>query len=378
MAKSNELKKSVLDMNVHYLELKTFLEVLQKNPEVITRSTTKVFESEKRLYEQCSSLNHRTHKNNAVVKQSLLTLETDEELLYQLVTDGAEAMKEKLCNYASNQLPGGIYWNPNDDTKKILSELRPNNDICESILGLNDWISGHIPNLKQSTCSTLVKVKRNHTLSWLDQLSPNEQNQVVMLAAADSKVQTEQIKAAEEKIKLKRRAHLKAVIDKRAQMMRRQQELQAEFAHVHLITSVSELHEVLDKADERGKQKMTLKIIREQIRARKVLFNENIRIYFTKGGKQRPLKQILVEFEEYLENNQNPTYLLADPSLLVGKQISHKFITEEGKKEVWYAGEVLDYNYKENVHVIQYEGEDQLQYFDLSVDLIEGDLIILS
>ena len=380
LAKSKELNKSVLDMNTHYSELNSFLEVLQENPKVIVQPDTKVFESEKRIYEENCSLNHRTHKRSAVVKQFLLTPnEEDEELLYPLVADGAQAMKEKLCHYASNQLPGGIYWNPTGDVKKILSELKPNNDICESILGLNDWISGQIPNLKQSTCSTLVKVKRNHTLSWLDQLSNDGLDEVVMLAVGNNKEQKEQIKADEEKIRVQRRAHLTAVMEKRAKAIEKQRQLQAELENVTVFRSASELHEALDRVTESGKKKTTLKIIREQIRARKVLFNEN-KIYFTRGGKQRPLNQIIKEFEEYLNQNQNPTthLVITDPSFLVGKQVSHKFITDEERKEVWYTGEVIDYDSKEKVHVIKYDGEDQLCYFDLSVDIIEGDLVILS
>lgn len=87
-------------------------------------------------------------------------------------------MKEKLCMYAGSQLPGGAYkafqMKTDENTKKILQQLRPNNDICESILGLNDWNTGHILNIKQGTCSILVQLKRNHTLSWLDEL-PIEQ-----------------------------------------------------------------------------------------------------------------------------------------------------------------------------------------------------------
>ena len=49
-------------------------------------------------------------------------------------------MKKKLLSYAQNQLPGGKYWDPDENVKAILKSLKPNNDICESILGLNDYL----------------------------------------------------------------------------------------------------------------------------------------------------------------------------------------------------------------------------------------------
>jgi len=50
-------------------------------------------------------------------------------------------MNAKLSSYAENQLPGGKYWNPESDVLDILKSLKPNNDLCESILGLNDHYS---------------------------------------------------------------------------------------------------------------------------------------------------------------------------------------------------------------------------------------------
>lgn len=51
LAKSNQLKKSTLDMNQHYLELQLFLKELEHHPEVIMHQEYCVFQSEKELYE---------------------------------------------------------------------------------------------------------------------------------------------------------------------------------------------------------------------------------------------------------------------------------------------------------------------------------------
>ena len=51
LVKSKALDKSALDMNVHYLELKVFLEELTQHPQQIMNPNYQVFPSEPRLYE---------------------------------------------------------------------------------------------------------------------------------------------------------------------------------------------------------------------------------------------------------------------------------------------------------------------------------------
>ena len=60
--------------------------------------------------------------------------------LKPLIVSGSSSMQEKLCTHVVNQLPGGIYWEPEDPSvRKILSEL------SESLLGLNDYLTSSIP-----------------------------------------------------------------------------------------------------------------------------------------------------------------------------------------------------------------------------------------
>ena len=64
----------------------------------------------------------------------------------------------------------------------MLSTIKPTNDICESILGLNDYLSTAIPNLDQAARSTLVAVKKNKTIKWLDDLPESKQDDITLLA----------------------------------------------------------------------------------------------------------------------------------------------------------------------------------------------------
>ena len=83
--------------------------------------------------------------------------EWDDSILLPRIAAAAAAMKDKLTNYKKDQLPGGKYWAPDDNIRQILKELKPHNDICESLLGLNDWLTAPLVNAKQHTKSALTE-----------------------------------------------------------------------------------------------------------------------------------------------------------------------------------------------------------------------------
>jgi len=97
LAKSSELKKSALDMNAHYVEIKEYLRVLETNPDVIMDQNYKVFKSEERLYGNEKKVNHRCHNKSKCVHNQLFASDMwDRDLLYPIVADGAVAMSSKI------------------------------------------------------------------------------------------------------------------------------------------------------------------------------------------------------------------------------------------------------------------------------------------
>ena len=165
LAKSNDLMKSAFDMRCHYLELKMFLEEIELSPQTEMDRGFRVFVSEERLYGLDKKCNHRLHNQYEPIEQQVFTEEeSDSSLVYPLLATGATAMKEKLCKYAHSMLPGGKYWEPDPGTKAVLQQLKPSNDLCESILGLNDYLTTAIPNLHQLSRSNLIQVKKNKTI----------------------------------------------------------------------------------------------------------------------------------------------------------------------------------------------------------------------
>ena len=170
-------------MNQHYLELQLFLRMVEEDPNTVMNKSYRVFPSEERLYGTKFSVNHRLHSKDVPVHARLFQPDDwDGTLLCPLIVAGAIKMKQKLSEYAKNQLPGGRYWEPEPAVKAVLRNLKPNNDICESILGLNDYLTTAIPNLHQMTRSNLVEMKKNKTMKWFQELPQNERQAVSSLA----------------------------------------------------------------------------------------------------------------------------------------------------------------------------------------------------
>ena len=166
LAKSRELQKSVLDMNIHYFELLTYTKNIQDNPQDILNPDTYVFKSEKKLYSADQKFNHRLRRKFKIFQEFVFRCdEWDDTFLYPLVATGAAAMESKLSTYAGTQLPGGIYWDPEPEVRAVLSTVEPINDVCESILGLNDYLNVAIPNMSQEAHSNLIEVKKNKTIN---------------------------------------------------------------------------------------------------------------------------------------------------------------------------------------------------------------------
>ena len=165
LAKSTDLNKSSLDMNEHNLELQHFLQEVESTIHRWSLIDLKVFISEERLYGDDKRVNHRLHSRYKPVEEQIFKVdEWDGTLLLPLLAVGATEMNSKLITYAKNQLPGGKYWNPEPAVEATLKRLKPNNDLCESILGLNDYLTT-IPNLHQLTRSNMIQVKKNKRCS---------------------------------------------------------------------------------------------------------------------------------------------------------------------------------------------------------------------
>lgn len=372
-------------MNVHYLELQNFLQEIVEHPDIVLNKDHVVFKSElATLYGKNEKVNHRCHKKALAVHQKLFEiLERECEALYQLLITGATKMKEKLCTYAQTQLPGGKYWNPdNPIIKKQLTELKPSNDLCESILGLNDYLTTKIPNLNQRSISNLVEMKKNHSVMWLNTLSDNEQEQMITLAAGlRESVHKEDLhhhkQVAEERQRKMKESHMR----KEAMKMKAHKETD-ELVKQHLITTSKELHQLITKIDDQQvsmtkKRTQKLSLLRTQINIRKKVLRQKIQILFTCSGKQRSIDDLEKELADIIDQDcSKNSAFVKDPFTLIGKHISHRFKVGESEYK-WFKGTIINYDSVSKMHHMEYEEDEEPSYFDINIDLLNGDLEIL-
>ena len=380
LSKSNDLGKSALDMGTHYLELKVFLCEVKDDVQVALSKDQHVFVSEERLYGKDKKCNHRLHKGMSAVVNSLFDVpENEEPSLKVLLKSGASTMLDKLCGYAASQLPGGIYWEPQDSIRKVLSQLQPSNDICESVLGLNDYLTTALPNLDQVSRSTLVQVKKNKTLKWLGTLPLQQQNSILNLAVKRRKEVSESSKEEAKQRAERRRQNLTQAHTRREAQKEKRLAEREELVQHHLIASSEELLEALSQIDaadlsEGKKRSEKVRLLKTQINIRKKVLNQNIRIVFSRSRQQRPINEIIHELSDFIKENTPFTEILQNPESIIGSRVSHLFVIN-GKEE-WYKGTIVGYNSSENAHEIAYDGEDDHCFFDLSIDIVNGDIKI--
>ena len=404
LVKSKKLNKSVLDMNVHYLELRSFLQEIIAYPENIFDKSTNVFISETRLQSE-PSLNHK--QKHDFIYNSLASMdEIQPELILPRIKVAAEHMLTKLCEYKKDQLPGGKYWNPTQQQEDVLKQLLPNNDICESILGLNDWITNNTPNLNQFTKSTLVEVKKNKTMTWLTSLT-KERNCTVINTAQQKRISME-IKIREEEHVLHQKRIQKMEQEKKKAQdreQRRQTEIDklSTVSYIDLEENLLKEIEIINNDKTRtipGKEKKKLEILKDQIRFRNKIMNKQTKITFSTSGIPKTSDMLLddvlhllrMEKEEKArkrtrcDDQSNPekrkkesaeTYL-SKPKDLVSLHILHKFINETSRKEELWAGKIISYNKHTKTHTLIYTGDNEEYTFDLSTDIKNGDITIVS
>ncbi len=198
------------------------------------------------MYLPFSTVNHRL--KNPCIWDHLFAAGFNESFLFKIST-GAASMNEKLAAYASSYLPGGEFWEPDPAIRSVLSAIKPTNDVCESILGLNDYLSTAIPNLDQCTRSTLVSVKKNQTIKWLENLPDSKQDEITLLAMKSRQQMNEEHKNEQDEIQRKRQ-ELMIKAKKRRDMIEMKATMERErLSEIHVITSEVEFEQMFIDID---------------------------------------------------------------------------------------------------------------------------------
>lgn len=192
-----------------------------------------------------------------------------------------------------------------------ICELKPSNDVCESILGLNDYLTTAVPNLHQLARSNLVQVKKNKTLKWLSNLQENNQSAIVNLAVKQRRHVYKEYRNEEKMRAQQRQQKMLQENTKRVAREKKLREEKEKLLQLHLITSSDELKEELDSVDKESlstarKKKEKIEILKTQIRIRKKVLGQNVSIVFTSNRKQRPLNDIVKELCDLIDSTPLP------------------------------------------------------------------------
>ena len=57
--------------------------------------------------------------------------------------------------------------------------------------------------------------------------------------------------------------------------------------------------------------------------------------------------------------------------------MKHRFVEENGGVATWYSGIVKDYSQQDKTHSLLYDDESVVCHFDITIDLVLGDFIVL-
>jgi len=376
LMKSNDLGKKYLDMNPHMKELLDFLTELSHHPRLCLDPDYKVFGTESRLYGDNKKVNHRNHPNYTCVRKRLYQHDDyDEEYTFPLVQRAAEHMAETLTSYKADQLPGGKLWSANDRVKKALADVTPTNDLCEGILGLNDWLQKVTPNLSQRTVSTMVEVLRNSTMPWFLQQDKETKDKIINLARRRSKKEKEDDRTLGEQRRLKRKRATEVEVEKgKVRQIKRMKKQELE--ETEQVTTVEAVEYSLAQALGRtAKQQETSRvdILRKQLQ----LWQPGRRVTVSLHGKKSSSEELLRELVKLIEDAETSNRERLEALLVEGKAIKHKLRDEETNIEEWYAGVV--HAVHGNTVCVAYEGyTDTFEWRieDISDDFRNRDLII--
>ena len=302
LVKSTDLNKTAIEMSSHYEELLNFFSILITEPNELLDSDMQVFKSESLLYGKSSKLNHRLRDKYVPVRNTLYkNCESDESLLYPLVSAVSTAMHSKLQQYMKDYLPGGQYHNPDLSVHSVISKLQPHNDRSESVLGCNDWLSKILPNMAQSTRSTMIEFSLNHTMKWLKEQG-EEQKQALMTLAQEQRraVLCESREDAKYVFERKLEQRSKAIELAHAKIKEKEKIIQA-IQSQDLITSVAELDALVANITSLSIPKSLQDTeLRQMVKTQKLLrtlvFNQKgINLSMSAKGKPRPVSELLIE-----------------------------------------------------------------------------------
>jgi len=117
--------------------------------------------------------------------------------------------------------------------------------------------------------------------------------------------------------------------------------------------------------------------LKPQVKIGKTLLLQKVPIELTHCRKPCLVHKAVKKLSLFIDHDEGPiATILYNPALLVRSCIHHRFALEDGCHN-WFNGTVQAFNATSSHYEFLHENEDEIYYYDLTQDLIMGDLIIL-
>jgi organic radical activating enzyme len=182
--------------------------------------------------------------------------------------------------------PSGRYWHPPKHVADVLRKIKPSNDICESILGLNDWLQTTMPSVSQLTKRNLIEVKKNKTMQWFSTVPEQKQKEYVKMAIERKSIVKKSDKEYANAIAVERQSALQKALEKHEMKNERYERMKGELSNVMVLVNWTQLETLVRRITgnmqlkKSKKDKMTLELLKTQLKLRQILIGEPIKFYF--------------------------------------------------------------------------------------------------
>ena len=320
-----------------------------------------------------------------VIWQHLITPSEHDSLVLVILQTLFHAFSALVTRLVDDHLPGGKYDEPTSQLLEETASVPKTNVISERDFAKLDRLLREKPNASTLSLEAMILFSNNRTASWLSEKSADEIETLLQQARTSApkfkrlyRDRREQIAKDRAQILRAKEQALQAARDK---AIKEKERLSHEIMQYGLWQTAEDISSGLSKQKSKA---LKVKALKAQLNFRKRVLeqtHENKEIFYTsKNRKQLSVDELVDNLKKLLTQQQHPLPDSTDSSAhldLVGKQIRHKWVNEDGKEE-WYAGRILSlvpgtiewFN-------VQYDGEAEVLTLNLYSDIDSGDLDVM-
>lgn len=244
-----EQDSHILDMNMHYLELYTFLSEQSKDASDFMKGSSPfpdMVEHDSILHDLIRIKDSEDCVQAESIAQTLFT-----------------SLKGLLKRQLKDQLPGGKYANASDNVKKESLSTLKHNKLPEFLFGQLDYIVRCRPNASILANEALILYSFNKTSNWLNGLSETERDTVLKDSMEQRRVLYEKFSERKKEIqqiqKKKIEEKERILKEKEQRALERKEKLTSEICYYRLWQSLEDIDKFLSEISTEKEKKTALK-----------------------------------------------------------------------------------------------------------------------